>query len=145
MCIIFCNVYFFSVGKVGGASDRYDPKTSTTPGNASQKQTLSAFEGREAARADFLEGLEASEEEGEENGGHGHGRSHHQNGHAHHRHNHHEAAGKGKGQKTTKKQHQHASLGFESIGLEIKDGPLDWTMYVSGGGLVGSWVKVWDG
>lgn len=84
------------------------------------KQTLSAFEGNEAAWAEFVEGLE-TEAATEEKGGNGAGGGH----------DHHHGRGHGGGGKEGKgKQHRHASLGFNSIGLEIKDGPLDWAMCV---------------
>lgn len=54
--------------------------------------------------------------------GHGYGNGKHAAGHHHHG-----------GKKPAKKPHQHASLGFESIGLEIGDGPLDW-------GLLENWL-----
>lgn len=72
-----------------------------------QTQTLSAFEGR-GGKADFLAGLELEDEEADlTTKGHGHGHGH----------------------KAGKKQHQHASLGFNSIGLVVKDGPLDWALF----------------
>ena len=108
--------------------------------NQPTKQTLSAFEGRgggEAARMDFLAGLETEENDNDNDeepttaagaatagaGAHAHSKPHH-HGHGH---------GKPPAKPKKKAAHQHASLGFESIGLEIRDGPLDW-------GLLENWL-----